>query len=318
MHESEFSATHAKRVIGSGVVLERKASITGVVPELKNKVVFLLFSSFFYFLVEPRSVGRHAGRERERGLHTQRGQRCTTTERARDRETEINERLNGSSYVLVLVVLSFRVPVILFLFFVFFFFSSFRGLHSCSCSMFLLFSFSSYSCSVRCVFFFVFFFFYLFVSSGSCCSHSLLLLSFVLVVLIIFLFVFLLMFLFLFLFSLFLFLSLFYLSQNEHQSQFSVEDATATISSGAISERTRKLKEEQEALRQKHATERQDTDLPLISAEMSRQVRPCSVFCVLCFVSCVFDFLIDVDRANRLTNAKTSAAVCVRCVCVSF
>lgn len=57
------------------------------------------------------------------------------------------------------------------------------------------------------------------------------------------------------------------------QSQFSVEDATATISSGAISERTRKLKEEQEALRQKHATERQDTDLPLISAEMARMVR---------------------------------------------
>lgn len=58
------------------------------------------------------------------------------------------------------------------------------------------------------------------------------------------------------------------------QSQFSVEDATATISSGAISERTRKLKEEQETLRQKHATERQDTDLPLISAEMARMVRP--------------------------------------------
>ena len=52
-----------------------------------------------------------------------------------------------------------------------------------------------------------------------------------------------------------------------------MEDATATISSGAISERTRKLKEEQEALRQKHATERQDTDLPLISAEMARMVR---------------------------------------------
>ncbi|CAN0291681.1 unnamed protein product, partial [Ectocarpus sp. 12 AP-2014] len=57
----------------------------------------------------------------------------------------------------------------------------------------------------------------------------------------------------------------------KNKSQFSAEDAAATISSGAISERTRKLKEEQEALRQKHATERQDTDLPLISAEMSRQ-----------------------------------------------
>ncbi|CAM9943580.1 unnamed protein product, partial [Hapterophycus canaliculatus] len=57
----------------------------------------------------------------------------------------------------------------------------------------------------------------------------------------------------------------------KNKSQFSVEDATATISSGAISERTRKLKEEQEALRHKHATERQDTDLPFISAEMSRQ-----------------------------------------------
>lgn len=65
----------------------------------------------------------------------------------------------------------------------------------------------------------------------------------------------------------------FYFTNNDQQSQFSVEDATATISSGAISERTRKLKEEQEALRQKHATERQDTDLPLISAEMARMVR---------------------------------------------
>ncbi|CAM9940585.1 unnamed protein product, partial [Laminaria digitata] len=55
------------------------------------------------------------------------------------------------------------------------------------------------------------------------------------------------------------------------QSQFSAEDAAATISSGAISERTRKLREEQESTRKKHATERQDTDLPVISAQMSRK-----------------------------------------------
>lgn len=37
--DTEFSAQHARRVIGSGVVLERKASISaGPVPELKNKV----------------------------------------------------------------------------------------------------------------------------------------------------------------------------------------------------------------------------------------------------------------------------------------
>lgn len=37
--QTEFSAGHAKRVIGSGVVLERKASISGTIPELKNKVL---------------------------------------------------------------------------------------------------------------------------------------------------------------------------------------------------------------------------------------------------------------------------------------
>lgn len=37
--DTEFSAQHARRVIGSGVVHERKASISaGPVPELKNKV----------------------------------------------------------------------------------------------------------------------------------------------------------------------------------------------------------------------------------------------------------------------------------------
>lgn len=35
----EFSATHAKKVIGAGVVLQRKASIKSVAPELKNKVL---------------------------------------------------------------------------------------------------------------------------------------------------------------------------------------------------------------------------------------------------------------------------------------
>lgn len=35
---SEFSASHAQRIIGPGVVLERKASISTVAVELKNKV----------------------------------------------------------------------------------------------------------------------------------------------------------------------------------------------------------------------------------------------------------------------------------------
>ena len=39
--DTEFSARHAKRVIGSGVVLERKASISAGPPsELKNKVLY--------------------------------------------------------------------------------------------------------------------------------------------------------------------------------------------------------------------------------------------------------------------------------------
>lgn len=51
-----------------------------------------------------------------------------------------------------------------------------------------------------------------------------------------------------------------------------MEDATATISAGAISERARKLREEQEALKRKHATERQDTDFTEIP-NMSKAVR---------------------------------------------